>query len=111
MRPDFRIMLVIVGLFLAAACSRQEDKPGPGMPVPSDPAVRPAPSTAVPAVPSVPNPPDPRAPDGPAGRDSKASNPKGDLTSQEESTAMPKAGQANNHSSPSLDSSQSTRPN
>jgi len=77
------------------------------MPLPSDPAAAPAPAPTT----SVPKLPDPQAPDGPvdpAARDSKASNPKGDLTSREESTAMPKPGQANNHSSPSLDPSKGT---
>ena len=32
-----------------------------------------------------------------------ANNPQGDLTRAEENTAMPKAGQANNHSSPAFD--------
>jgi len=35
--------------------------------------------------------------------DSKATDPKGDLTKQEESKGMPEAQQANNHSSPALD--------
>ncbi len=36
-------------------------------------------------------------------QDSKANNPTGTLTKEEESSAMPKAGQANNHSSPALE--------
>lgn len=36
-------------------------------------------------------------------QDSKANDPTGALTKEEESAAMPKAGQANNHSSPSLE--------
>lgn len=45
-------------------------------------------------------------PDAPAtgtARDTSANNPQGDLTRGEENTAMPKAGQANNHSSPAFD--------
>jgi hypothetical protein len=44
-------------------------------------------------------------------RDSAANNPRGALTAQQESTGMPKAGQANNHSSPALekDSSQPSK--
>jgi hypothetical protein len=36
-------------------------------------------------------------------RDSTANNPHGTMTPQQESTEMPKAGQANNYSSPALD--------
>jgi hypothetical protein len=42
---------------------------------------------------------------GPTARDTSANNPTGDLTKQQESTEMPKAGQANNHSSPSMEES------
>ena len=48
------------------------------------------------------------APDAPAtatAKDTPANNPQGDLTRAEENTAMPKAGQANNHSSPAFDPS------
>ncbi|MEP7330104.1 MAG: hypothetical protein ABI777_12900 [Betaproteobacteria bacterium] len=36
-------------------------------------------------------------------KDTAANNPKGTLSKEEESKSMPMAGQANNHSSPSLD--------
>jgi hypothetical protein len=103
MKPSQHLpILLISAAFVAAACNPRDDRPAPTPPVPSDPAGTPAPSTSVPKLP------DPKAPDGPPGRDSKASDPKGDLTSREESTAMPKPGQANNHSSPALDSSPSS---
>ena len=43
-------------------------------------------------------------PAAPTSRDDASTRPRGDLTKAEESNAMPKAGQANNHSSPSLES-------
>jgi hypothetical protein len=96
MKPHLTIVLFCVAL-VTSACSPRDDRPAPGAPLPSDPAAAPAPTTIVPKLP------DPQAPDGPAARDSRASNPRGEMTPQEESTAMPKAGQANNHSSPSLE--------
>jgi hypothetical protein len=41
--------------------------------------------------------------------DSKSNNPRGDLTKQQEGEAMPRANQANNHSSPALDTEPSKR--
>ena len=103
MKPSQRLPILLISAAFVAACNPRDDRPAPGTPpVPSDPAGTPAPSTSVPKLP------EPKAPDGPPGRDSKASDPKGDLTSREESTAMPKPGQANNHSSPALDSSPSS---
>ena len=55
----------------------------------SDPSVPPA--TVVPAEPGA-----------PTSRDDTSTRPLGDLTKAEESNSMPKAGQANNHSSPSF---------
>lgn len=107
MKPKLSLSILLAStVFMAAACSPREDRPAPvapAAPVPSDPVRTPAPSANVPPLP------DPIAPDGPPGRDSKASNPLGELTRREESTAMPKPGQANNHSSPALDSSQNAR--
>jgi hypothetical protein len=44
------------------------------------------------------------------GTDSKATQPMGDLTKKEESESMPKAGQANNHSSPSIEPKPASKP-
>lgn len=96
-------LLLLAATFAITACSPGDERPAPRPPAPSDPAATPGPSTAAPKLP------EPKAPDGPPQRDSAATNPKGDLTSREESTAMPKPGQANNHSSTALDSSQSDR--
>lgn len=49
--------------------------------------------------------PAPEAPATATAKDTSANNPQGDLTRSEENTAMPKAGQANNHSSPAFDPS------
>ena len=106
MKPKLSVSILLAStVFMTAACSREDRPPpaAPAAPVPSDPARTPAPSANVPPLP------DPKAPDGPPGRDSKASNPQGELTRREESTAMPKPGQANNHSSPAFDSSQDAR--
>jgi hypothetical protein len=43
-------------------------------------------------------------PAAPTSRDDASTRPRGNLSPTEESNAMPKAGQANNHSSPSLES-------
>ena len=45
----------------------------------------------------------PAAPTAPTARDSAATQPMKDMSKQEESSTMPKANQANNHSSPALD--------
>ncbi len=50
-----------------------------------------------------PNMPAPAAPSGPEARDSAATKPLAPMTKREESASMPEAGQANNHSSPSLE--------
>jgi hypothetical protein len=41
--------------------------------------------------------------------DSKSTDPKGNLTKQQEDQAMPRPNQANNHSSPALDTDASKR--
>jgi hypothetical protein len=93
------LSVVMIGAVLGiVACSPREERAAPPAPVPADPVRTPAPTTNAPPLP------DPKALEGPpSARDSAASNPKGDLSAREESTAMPKAGQANNHSSPALD--------
>ena len=58
----------------------------------------PLPDPSVPAANSVPGP----APAATA-KDDSSNRPKSDMTKAEESSAMPKAGQANNHSSTALD--------
>ena len=102
------LALPLVAAALVAACD--ERPPSPPTDIPSNVA-SPAPGpTPVPtAAPSAAPDPTPRAAaganaaDAATAQDSKANNPTGVLTTEEESSAMPKAGQANNHSSPSLE--------
>lgn len=109
MKPNIPIMM-FTAVLATAACGPREDRPAPGTPLTPDPAAAPAPPATAPApTPPVPKLPDPQAPDGPTARDSKAANPKGEMTPQEESTAMPKPGQANTHSTPSLESSKDSQ--
>ena len=113
-----RLSLVAPVLALAlalGACSRQGDPardynassnpsvpPSTGM-APSTPA-SPAPGAAPAATPEThAGTPQPGVPAGPTARDSQANRPQGDLTKQEESNAMPKAGQVNNYNSPAYE--------
>ena len=50
----------------------------------------------------------PSEPAAPTSRDDSSTRPRGDLTKAEESNSMPKAGQANNHSSPSFEPGKAT---
>jgi len=105
MKPALAVAVVAIALG-AAACS---DKPEP--PVTSAvPSMQPTPP-ANPSADASPAPtpsthagaPAPGAPATATAKDTPANNPQGDLTRAEENTAMPKAGQANNHSSPAFD--------
>jgi hypothetical protein len=107
MKPALAAALVAIVLG-ATACS---DRPEP-----SETSTTPATQATPPAPVSADAPPAPTpsthagapAPDAPAtatAKDTPANNPQGDLTRAEENTAMPKAGQVNNHSSPAFDPS------
>lgn len=103
-----RTVATISALGLAvtvAACG--DDKPQmstakqPSQASPASPPMSPPVSTPQPT----PSPPPAAGGTDPAmtAKDSAATDPKGDLTKEEESKRMPEAGQANNHSSPALD--------
>lgn len=102
------IVLPLAAAALVAACDERPNAPGTDAPAKvASPSAGPAPvpspappTTAVP-VPSAPGNANPT--DAATAKDSKANNPTGTLTKEEESSGMPKAGQANNHSSPSLE--------
>ena len=87
-----------LGALLAACGDRPAAAPGPSSQA-SSPMVTAPVSTPSPVPPA---PTAPAAPDTTA-QDTPANNPTGTLTQEEESSGMPKAGQANNHSSPSLE--------
>jgi hypothetical protein len=105
MKPVLATVLTAIVLG-AAACS--------DAPEPSATSTTPLTQSTPPAKASADAPPAPTpsthagapVPDAPAtatAKDTPANNPQGDLTRAEENTAMPKAGQANNHSSPAFD--------
>jgi len=113
MRPHVTLpaLLLLNLLMLAAlvACNRQpgaSQDMAAGAPAPGAVAPRstPASDPSVPAAASV-----VEAPAAVGGRDDKTSNPLGTLTKADESQAMPKPGQANTHSSPSLDAASAAR--
>ena len=92
-------LLAAVGL---AACHSQRPEPPAPRADASEPTV-PKPFSPVPD-PSLPSASIVLAPAATAtAKDDAATRPKGDLTRAEESSAMPKAGQTNNHSSTALD--------
>lgn len=107
MKPALAAALVAIALG-AAACA---DKPEPSVTLtpPATPSAPPATSQADTAPAPTPathaGAPAPEAPATATAKDTPANNPQGDLTRAEENTAMPKAGQANNHSSPAFDPS------
>jgi hypothetical protein len=87
--------IAVVAFTLLAACAKTDSPP---------PATTGSPSTGVPVTQATPPLPPVDAVQGaPTATDSKANDPTGNLTKAEESGSMPKAGQANNHSSPSLE--------
>lgn len=105
MKPVLAVALVATVLG-AAACGDQPEptvtsttpvtQSAPPASAQADTVPAPTPSTHTGA-------PVPEAPATATAKDTPANNPQGDLTRPEENTAMPKAGQANNHSSPAFD--------
>ena len=93
--------MVLIALCAAGCDKLPSDPPAPRADASSTEVPKPfapLPDPSVPAANSVPGP----APAATA-KDDSANRPKGDMTKAEESSAMPKAGQANNHSSTALD--------
>ncbi len=86
---------MLVSSTLLAAC---DTRAPPAEPVAKAPASAPTPALPTPATPAAAGP-----TDAATARDTKANDPAGPLSKQEESTAMPMAGQANNHSSPAVE--------
>lgn len=105
-RPTIVVSTLVLALTIAA-CG--DDKPKSSSATPPSQASTAAPPMAPPvsAPPATPTPPPVTGAVDPAStaRDSAATDPKGALTKEEESKRMPEAGQANNHSSPALDTS------
>lgn len=121
MKIGYAVVVAIASAAFATACSKAEAPTGPvaaaGVNAASPEAVVTPPVTKAPEVPLPPLPsdisapthapgPDPTPPEQPTGRDTQANDPKGDLTAAQESKEMPKANQANNHSSTALDKEQ-----
>jgi hypothetical protein len=107
MKPALAVALVATVLGAAACADRPESavtftppvtQSAPPASSQADTAPAPTPSTHAGA-------PVLEAPATATAKDTPANNPQGDLTRAEENTAMPKAGQANNHSSPAFDPS------
>lgn len=104
MKPTLALLLAALVLGAGGCSERSETSasagptaqsaPAPGTAAEKDPAPTPSTHAGAPA---------PEAPATATAKDTPANNPQGDLTKAEENTAMPKAGQANNHSSPALD--------
>lgn len=102
------LLISLAAAAFVSACDERPSSPAsdmqPNVASPS-PGPTPVPTPAPPAATD----PTPRATAGASAaetataQDSKANNPTGTLTKEEESSAMPKAGQANNHSSPALE--------
>jgi hypothetical protein len=104
--------VVLLGAAVAAGagCGKETATPAPKTSMGTPPAA--APSTPLPPAVSPPAvttpPPAAGAADASStatAKDTPANNPTGTLTKAEESNAMPKAGQANNHSSTSMEGS------
>ena len=120
MRSTYAVLLAIIAAAIVNACGKAEAPTNPGPmatanvnteAVITPPATK-APEVPLPPLPSnITAPPDPKAaeatpPEAPTGttsQDTHANNPKGELTDSEEKSEMPKANQANNHSSTALD--------
>jgi hypothetical protein len=100
-------VLALLACALLAGCNRAE--------APGAPQAKPAPAAAAPAPAATPGTPEAAAASLPpsttatssapaaGASDGKETDPKGQLTKKEESQSMPEAQQANNHSSPALD--------
>jgi hypothetical protein len=100
--------VVLLGAAVAAGagCGRETAPPAPKTSMGTPPAA--APSTPLPPAvspPAVTTPPPAAGTADATAKDTPANNPTGTLTKAEESNAMPKAGQANNHSSTSMEGS------
>jgi hypothetical protein len=122
MRTTYAMLLAIAVASWAAGCSKADaptipDKVAETRSVAPKPEQVPPPATKAPEVPLPPLPSNITAADSskgppekqqPAARDTPANDPKGDLTAQQESNEMPKANQANNHSSTALDKDPAT---
>ncbi|MCO5101433.1 MAG: c-type cytochrome [Burkholderiaceae bacterium] len=101
---------IVAAAFLIAGCDNSNDNPpaapqassGPSAGSARDDQLVTGPRGAAETLPPA-NPPAPGA-TGDSGRDTAATKPKDDLSKQQEQQAMPKPGQANNHSSEALSS-------
>jgi len=126
MRTTYAVLLAVATAALVAACGRAEAPTNPGPMAASNvnteavitPPATKAPEVTLPPLPSnITAPTDPKAaeatppeqPTGTTSRDTEANNPKGELTDKQEQNEMPKANQANNHSSTALDKEQSAQ--
>ena len=101
---------ILLGTTVAvvAGCGKEDAVPPAKTTMSTPPVATPTtPAAPVAAPPAVTTPPPAGgAPDAAAtAKDTPANNPTGTLTKTEESNAMPKAGQANNHSSTSMEGS------
>jgi len=116
MKIGYAVAVAVAAAAFATACSKAEAPTGPvaasGVNAASPeavitpPAAKP-PEVSLPPLPSnITDAPQADAPAQPTGRDTQANDPKGDLTAEQESKEMPKANQANNHSSTALDKEQ-----
>ncbi len=111
MKTTYAILFAVASATLAAACSRTSEHTGPmadssvRTTAPKPDSIAP-PATKPPEVPLPPLPSDITAapkPSQPTAEDTHENDPKGDLTPRQEASEMPKANQANNHSSTALD--------
>lgn len=119
MRHTLFILAIPAALALAA-CGRDDVPPAPkvGEAPGTSVAAQSAPPAAAPdrESPTAQTPathagtPQPEAPAAPTARDTAANKPLDDLTKAEENTALPKAGQVNNHSSTAMDKENKTTP-
>ncbi len=89
--------LTLTAALAVGACNDTQQHP-PATATPSPPPV-----TNTPLPPATPPPTTPDTNAEARGKDTAASNPMGTLSKEQESSSMPMAGQANNHSSPSLE--------
>jgi hypothetical protein len=107
------LVISLAAAALVSACDERPAAPGADAPAtvvtPSagpTPVPTPAPPAATDTTSGVPPPSSVNAGaavDTSTARDAKSNDPTGTLTKEEESSGMPKAGQANNHSSPALE--------
>jgi hypothetical protein len=105
------VIVALGGALIVMGC----DRPGPEAPPPvaqGSPATapRPAPPVSDPSLPPAASAVGSEAASAPTARDTTANNPNGELTKRQESNEMPRANQANNHSSPALDPAPSRKP-